>query len=65
MTSEGSFQFIYIFREGNSTADLLANFVELDRKNVFFTKDINLPRKIIATMKNDEKDQPKFNIFAY
>lgn len=35
MTSKGNFQFIHIFREGNNTADLLANYAELDRKNDF------------------------------
>ncbi|KAK4710866.1 hypothetical protein R3W88_005379 [Solanum pinnatisectum] len=63
MTLEGTFQFIHILREGNTTADLLANFAELDRKNHdFFTKTIHLPRTIIATMKNDEKACPYFRI---
>ncbi|KAH0642477.1 hypothetical protein KY290_034065 [Solanum tuberosum] len=62
MTSKGNFQFIHIFREGNNTADLLANYVELDRKNDFFTKTFHLPRKIVATMKNDEEARPNFKI---
>ncbi|KAH0722861.1 hypothetical protein KY290_005518 [Solanum tuberosum] len=58
---EGNFQFIHIFREGNTTADLLTNFAELDRKNDF-TETIHLPRKIVATMKNDEGARPNFRI---
>ncbi|XP_015072708.1 uncharacterized protein LOC107016903 [Solanum pennellii] len=62
MISNGNFQFIHILREGNNTTDLLANFVELDRKNDFFTEIIHLPRKILVTVKNDEEARPNFKI---
>lgn len=54
MNLVGHFQFVHTFREGNIPADLLANLAVLDRKNIFFTEAISLPRQIISSLKNDE-----------
>lgn len=62
MNLVGHFQFDHTFREGNIPAELLSNLVVLDRKNIFFTEAIGLPRQIISPMKNDEIGRPNFRI---
>ncbi|WMV55670.1 hypothetical protein MTR67_049055 [Solanum verrucosum] len=62
MNAEGHIQFNHIFREGNSTADFLANLAEFKKYNSFFTTAINLPMQIISTLKNEKKRGPNFRI---
>ncbi|KAK4731877.1 hypothetical protein R3W88_024865 [Solanum pinnatisectum] len=62
MKAEGHIQFSHIFKEGNPTADLIANLAEFKKSNSFFTAAINLPMQIISTSKNERKRRTNFRI---
>lgn len=62
MKTNGQIEFNHILREGNSTADLLANLAEFHNSNSFFTAAVNLPIHIMSTLNNEEKGRPTFRI---
>ena len=62
MSSLGDFSFIHTFREGNTTADLLANMAEHCKTTTFFTEAINLPSKVTSTLNNDVVGKPNIRI---
>lgn len=62
MSTIGHFTFTHFFREGNTMADILANFEEHSKMTTFFTEITNLPPKIISTLKNDVVGKPNIRI---
>ncbi|XP_060195226.1 uncharacterized protein LOC132624466 [Lycium barbarum] len=59
-TSHGEFVFIHIYREGNSTADMLANWGEDSKISSMFTEATSLPSKVRASMQLELDGFPNF-----
>ncbi|XP_060212219.1 uncharacterized protein LOC132639840 [Lycium barbarum] len=60
ITSAGNFTFAHIFREGNFTADLLANMRENSKSFSIFTEATFPPLKVRASMKLEFDGLPNF-----
>ncbi|XP_060182117.1 uncharacterized protein LOC132611756 [Lycium barbarum] len=59
-TSHGEFVFIHIYREGNSTADMFANWGEDSKISFIFTEATSLPSKVRASMQLELDGFPNF-----
>lgn len=60
LVKDSNFIFCHILREGNNTADSLANLGESSKTTTIFTEVISLSSDIRASMKLEAKEIPNF-----